>query len=74
MNTSPTPEAVKAAMALADAAVAREKCKNLVRKRRESGNTCTREYEDLKVYYKAAKRRFRSCLATYTAEMRLHAT
>ena len=58
----------KAAIALADAAVAREKCKNLVRKSRESGNTCTRDYEKQIIAYKAAKRRYRVCLGSYIKE------
>lgn len=57
----------KAAIALADAAVAREKCKNLVRKSRESGNACTRDYEEQLAAYKVTKRRYRSCLSAYTA-------
>ncbi|MBR4260017.1 MAG: hypothetical protein IKQ17_13365 [Kiritimatiellae bacterium] len=60
-----TPKAVRAAIALAAAAVAREKCKNLVMKSRESGNTCTLDYAEQKIAYTAAKRRFRVCLAGY---------
>lgn len=64
-TTSSMPGTVKAAIALADAAVAREKCKNLVMKNRESGNTCTLDYAEQKIAYTAAKRRFRICLAGY---------
>lgn len=59
--------AITVATALADAAVAREKYKRLLVKRRESGDTCSHDYEDLKVAYKASKRRYRVCLATYTS-------
>ena len=64
----------KAAIALADAAVTREKCKHHLMKHRECGNTCTREFEDLKSTYKAAKRRYRSCLEFYIKEAQLLAT
>ncbi len=66
MNTMP--EVVKAAVALADSAIARERLKRILMERRESGNTCTREYEDIKSSYKVAKRRYRAHLATYTTE------
>lgn len=59
--------AITVATALADAAVAREKYKRLLVKRRESGDTCTRDYEELLAAYKKAKRRYRVCLATYTS-------
>ena len=57
----------KAAIALANAAVAREKYKNRIIERRESGETCTEEYKELKIAYKGAKRKYRSCLAIYAA-------
>ena len=69
-TTSSMPGTVKAAIALADAAVAREKLKLILKEHRERGNTCTREFEDLKTSYQATKRRYRSCLAIYTKEAR----
>lgn len=57
----------KAAIALANAAVAREKYKNRLIECRESGNTCADGYKELKIAYKGAKRKYRSRLAAYTA-------
>ena len=69
-TTSSMPGTVKAAIALADAAVARENLKLTLIEHRERGDTCTHEFEELKDSYKAAKRRYRSCLAIYTKETR----
>ena len=70
MNTMP-PTLATAAFALADAAVTRERCKHLLMKLRESGNTCTRDYEELLAAYKTAKRRYRVCLKSYITEASL---
>jgi hypothetical protein len=59
------PGTVKAAIALADAAVARENLKLTLIEHRERGDTCTHKCEELKDSYKAAKHRYRSCLAIY---------
>ena len=57
----------KAAIFLANAAVIRAKYKNRMIERRDAGDTCTGDYKELKIAYKGAKRKYRSCLAAYIA-------